>query len=158
MNIEHFGNHIITPVLHELGMYSDSAAILLLGTAVQESRLTHLKQLNDGPALGVYQIEPSTHDDIWKNYLNRRLALAEKVRGFACKRLWQNLSMELVGNLFYATAIARIHYKRVPEPLPAATDLEGLAQYWKDHYNTYKGKGTPEEFITNLKKAIKWEC
>ena len=54
---------------------------------------------------------------------------------------------ELAGNLYYATAMARIHYLRRPERLPSAMDVEGLAQYWKDHYNTYLGAGTPEKAV-----------
>ena len=47
----------------------------------------------------------------------------------------------------YATTIARLIYWRVPRPLPAASDLEGLAAYWKAHYNTAAGRGTVEHFL-----------
>ena len=40
----------------------------------------------------------------------------------------------------YATAVARLIYWRVPRPLPAASDLDGLAAYWKTHYNTAAGE------------------
>ena len=34
---------------------------LLLGTAMIESGLKHLQQLNGGPAMGLWQCEPRTH-------------------------------------------------------------------------------------------------
>ena len=70
MNPKHFSELIIVPTLNHLGMYSERAADLLLGTALVESKLTALKQTR-GPALGVYQIEPLTHADI-RNYLRRK--------------------------------------------------------------------------------------
>ena len=43
--------------------------------------------------------------------------------------------------------MARIKYWRVPKKLPVENDIEGMAKYWKDYYNTSLGKGTPEKFI-----------
>ena len=54
---------------------------------------------------------------------------------------------QLVWNLFYATAIARLIYLRRPQPLPPVGDLPGLAEYWKAHFNTAAGGGTAEDFI-----------
>jgi hypothetical protein len=55
----------------------------------------------------------------------------------------------LANDLAYQTAMTRIHYLRVPSPLPAPDDLPALADYWKRHYNTYRGSGHPSEFIHN---------
>jgi hypothetical protein len=52
----------------------------------------------------------------------------------------------------YATAIARLVYRRRPEPLPEASDTPGLAAYWKAHYNTPRGKGRPETFVNALER------
>lgn len=54
-------------------------------------------------------------------------------------------------NLRFATAMARIHYWRVPEPLPDADDIDGLARYWKQHYNAPLGHGTAEQFAENYR-------
>ena len=134
-----------------MGLYSHAASNLLLGTAIQESRLTYLKQLGGGPALGVYQIEPATLRDIHENYLNRKpdmkLAVGN-IRGFIDDEL------AVIGNLHYATAIARLVYFRDKMPLPDADDFEGLAKYWKRVYNTPAGKGTEQEFLENYRKYI----
>ena len=50
-----------------------------MGTITQESRATYVKQLGNGPALGLAQMEPATHDDIWINFLKYKTALAEPV-------------------------------------------------------------------------------
>jgi len=64
------------------------------------------------------------------------------------------LEEQLIHNLAYATAIARVIYLRKPEALPAAFDIEGLAKYWKDHYNTYLGAGKVEDFVKKLTPFI----
>lgn len=143
---EQFVDLIIGPTLEALGLHSLSAIELLLGTALQESRLCWLHQLGGGPALGVYQMEPNTHKDIWENYLAYRPALAQRIPHIGAMKPHP---MMMVGNLWYATAMARIHYLRAPEALPAAGDLEGQAAYWKKYYNTELGAGTVDEYIRN---------
>jgi hypothetical protein len=141
--------YVIVPTLARMNLYSDSAVNLLLGTCAQESQMgTYLKQIN-GPALGIYQMEPNTHDDIWDNYLKFKIDLAAKVLAIDARD-----TGNLIINLSYATAIARIQYLRAPQPLPAADDINGLALYYKKWYNTPKGAATPEEFIANYKKYI----
>ena len=54
---------------------------------------------------------------------------------------------QLTGNLFYATAVARLLYWRAPRKLPAPDDIWGLAHYWKDFFNTVEGKGRVEHFV-----------
>jgi hypothetical protein len=61
---------LIQRTLQDLGMHSESAVNLLLGTAAQESQFgTYFRQIGGGPALGVFQMEPDTEIDIWDNYL-----------------------------------------------------------------------------------------
>jgi hypothetical protein len=142
-----FRELIVRPVLQALKKWSVAAENLLLGTALQESGLRYLKQLGGGPALGVYQMEPATHQDIWINYLNAREDLKYKVLE------WHEESMidpsAMTWNLAYATAMARVHYLRVKEPLPEAHNIMDMAEYWKAHYNTPRGAGTPEEYVAN---------
>ncbi len=51
--------------------------------------------------------------------------------------------------------MARVHYLRVPEPLPAPGDIEGLARYWKAHFNTPAGAGTPAGFVANWRRYVR---
>lgn len=152
----HLRQLIVDPVLKHLEMYSPAASNLMLGTCAQESRLGYfLMQVDShnrpqGPALGVFQVEPDTHDDIWDNYLNFREELSEKVLGLC----FRSEATEMIHNMKYATAIARIKYWRHPEPLPQAGDLLGLAHVWKNIYNSKLGKGTVDEYIDNYNRYV----
>lgn len=123
---------------------------LLLGTAIQESRLTYLKQKGGGPALGLFQIEPATFNDIYNRYLKRedKKELLGRVQQFTTA---QDVRDQVIGNIPFAVVIARVRYLMVPEALPAHDDLQALAEYWKAHYNTSRGAGTVQGFIENYK-------
>ena len=151
MDASQFRVEVVRPVLVHLGFYSAAAENLLVGTALHESGgLRWLRQLGGGPAFGIYQIEPSTHDDIWRNYLRFRPRLNDRVARLAANE--PTRPEQLITNLAYATAIARVHYLRVPAPLPDADDLGGLARYWKRHFNTPKGAGTVAGFIESYRR------
>jgi hypothetical protein len=143
LDVKQFREIVIRPALKLIKLWSPEAEELLLGTALQESRLQYLKQLGSGPALGVFQMEPRTHDDIWKNYLKYKPDLAKSV----AKLSHSVNAPSLATDLLYAAAMCRVHYLRVPERLPAEGDIQGQARYWKDHYNTYLGAGSAEEYL-----------
>ena len=154
MDVAHFRASVVRPVLAHLGVHSPAAEALIVGTAVHESGgLRWLAQRGGGPAKGVFQIEPATHDDIWGNFLRFRPRLAAKVAAVAAP--WPARHDQLATNLAYACAIARVQYLRVPEPLPAAGDLRGLAAYWKAHYNTARGAGTAAAFVRDYRRFVK---
>lgn len=147
----HFRVYVIRPALKVIGLWSDAAERLVLGTALVESRLRYLHQIG-GPALGPFQIEPSTHDDLWKHYFPFRQRLAADVQQLAT--LSRNPD-QLAWNLGYGAAICRIIYWRRPEPLPAATDIRAMGLYWKEHYNTHLGKGKIEDWIRRAEPILK---
>ena len=150
ISIPQFRELILKPALTVVDAYSPAAEELVLGTALQESRLEFIKQLGGGPALGLFQMEPNTHEDIWVNYLAYNDELADKVKSLAAPTTANHPSAnELIGNMWYAAAMCRVHYRRVPEALPAAGDVPGMAAYWKEYYNTYLGAGTEEEYEEN---------
>ena len=141
--------YIIEDCLKSIGLYSGSAVNLLLGTFAQESHMgTFLKQIGKGPALGIGQMEPKTHDDIWLHFLYYKDELAKLILN-TCGYTQNPGPQALLYNLRYATCMTRAHYRRVPERLPTKDDLDGLARYWKKYYNTYKGRGTVDEFKKN---------
>ena len=142
---------IIERTLKEIDLYSDDAVNLLLGTAAQESGFgEYIRQLNNGPALGIFQMEPKTHKDHVEKYLKYKSDLKIKILK-ACGVVEFNHAF-LEFNLKYAICMSRIHYLRKPEALPSSID--GMANYWKKHYNTRLGKGTTQEFIRNFKKHV----
>lgn len=152
LDIEQVRLQIVRPTLNLLDLGGKAAEELVLGTALTESNLTYLKQVGAGPALGLWQMEPKTHDDIWLNFLPYKAELRAKI--ILLTRIG-NRVQQLVGNLEYACALARVHYYRVAEPLPVAGDLNGQANYWKKYYNTVGGAGSPEHFINAAKPLHK---
>lgn len=135
-NPEGFVSDVIRPALTALGLDRDLSAAteLLLGTALQESGLVHRVQLGGGPARGLFQMEPNTHDDIWANFLKFRAPLAEKVGRFLDGH--PPNSQLLTNNDLYAAAMARIHYLRMGQivgktAIPTQGDIPGMAAYWK---------------------------
>ena len=152
IDVEHFRLHVVRATLTSLRLWSMAAENLLVGTAVQESGLRYLRQFDAGPARGLYQIEPATHDDIVKRYLKRKPVLRERVDALAAPE--PSLVDQLATNLAYATAIARLRYWMDPEPLPAPDDIDGLAAYWKRVYNTPKGKGRVAEFAATYRRYV----
>ncbi len=148
-------DYVIIPTLKAMGMYSASAVNLLLGTAIQESKLTYLKQI-DGPAMGIYQMEENTHIDLWENYINNKYKINNVLEDMFGETIsWTYDNFMLYGDLNYATALARTHYWRRPEPLPDKDDVEGLAKYWKKFWNTEKGKGTIAQFILHYNEYVR---
>lgn len=154
-NAQQFRELVVRPTLEQLSgviPYSEEAEDLLVMTAAHESHLgTYLKQIN-GPALGVYQMEPTTLEDIWVNYLAYRQDIESEL-SLICGDVHCGGPKELITNLEFATAMARVHYYRVPEALPRSTDFEtrsdyvrALAKYAKRFYNTEKGKATVEDY------------
>ena len=159
LSVEQVRVFIVRPVCKFLELWSEAAEEQLMGTAAQESHFSYVDQLDRGgqyvlgPALGLWQMEPVTELDIFNNFLKYKPALKVKVERLAGK--WIPQCPPLLGDLHYQAALARIHYYRVKENLPAAHDLAGQAAYWKRYYNTFAGKGTVEEYIENYKRFIK---
>lgn len=151
-HVEQFRKRVIRPVLARLNLWSPAAELLLLGTALHESNnLKYIAQVGGGPALGLYQMEPFTLDDLYRNALSGPGVPARVLNDFMVNGFTR--AENLSANPLYATAACRLQYWRFPEPLPAPDDALGLARYWKRYWNTEQGAGTPEHFIAALEAA-----
>ena len=134
--------------------YSDDAVNLIEGTGAHEScGWKYRKQLGNGPALGLFQMEPATFNDICKNYLKYRPAIEAKIKQISHVSILS--SIDLINNDRLAVCMCRVHYMRQKGAIPDS--VEGYAEYWKDHYNTFIGDGTIEEFINNYQKYVEKE-
>lgn len=148
-----FRMQVVRPTLARIALWSQDAENLVLGTALAESGLQYIKQIGGGPALGVCQMEPATHYDIWTNYLKYQTPLRAdiiKLAGYFSAEFPD--PGELIGNLDYAVAMCRAHYRRQRPPLPS--DAMGLALYHKQYYNTAGGKADIAESIKHFKFAV----
>lgn len=138
----------------QTGHAMQNAIRLLVGTAAAESALKHRRQIGGGPARGFWQMEPATAEDIFKNHLVHRPGRYAKVMALMiCMSdvpIWTptliDLETHLEHNDIFACTMCRVHYLRVPEAIPDT--VEQQARYWKEYYNTPKGKGTQGHYIT----------
>ena len=138
-------------VLEALQMHSQDAFDLVMRTGMQESKFKHLEQLGDGPALGFFQVEPATANDIWYNYLMFKSALRNNLALVAPMGPWSDFT--IMSNIALQVALCRLKYRRNRDPIPST--IEGQASYWKAVYNTHKGAGKPEEFVASAEALEK---
>lgn len=138
LKIDQLRDLIIRPAILDLVMFSEDALELLVFTCCVESLGgTYVKQLN-GPALGIYQMEPRTYNDIWQNYIKPRNDISLiLISNFSCISMPEE--DRLIYDLRFATVMARLHYARVTEKLPDRNDAEAMWEYYKKYYNTSLG-------------------
>jgi hypothetical protein len=154
LDCSQFRSLIVEPVLSKLQVYSKDAEELLVFTCAAESLGgTFLHQIK-GPALGIYQMEPATYTDIWVNFIRARNKIATLMAmHFNCNKIPEVERM--IYDLHFATAMARIHYLRIPGKLPDSSSVEALWDFYKKYYNTEKGKAKKEDSIKKYQDFIK---
>lgn len=144
---------VIRPTLQAIGLWSPVSECLVLGTGIVESRLKYIKQIGKGPALGIFQMEPFTHNDLWRTTLWGKelgMKVGNLIRPFT--GIAPN-PRQMIGNLDYAAAMCRVHYRRIKAPLPTMNALD-MARYWKQYYNTPLGAGTVEKATPAFQIAL----
>jgi hypothetical protein len=170
MDVKHFREYIVRPTLKLMdeyipGMWSDAAENLMVGTALMESDIAYLVQHN-GPALGVYQIEPATHEDIMGRYIYESkfstslISILDSMLYYIDEEKREDTLANdyLVFDLRYATIVARIKYFMSPIVLPNADNIHALGHYWNDYYNGNPDVGTADQWEVKYRKAHKlWE-
>lgn len=144
---------IVRPALRAMGprWSTPAAEQLVMGTAAQESALRLVRQFGRGPGRGLWQMEPPTM--IWlRDVVAPARGLAAAVNRWTSDR--PGHPDELMGNFPMAAAYARLRYIASPRPLPAFDDIRAQAEEWKTVYNTWKGKGTVDEYLGAWSRLI----
>lgn len=140
-------SEIIRPTLESMGdTYSKPGAdILLLATAAQETHCGYWLRQVSGPALGIYQCEPATHNMVmdWAGTTGHRDVLPAY-----CS------SGRMVYDLRYATKIARLLYFSWPDPLPHPSDVDGMWKMYKKCFNSSLGAATELQFKNNWRTYV----
>jgi hypothetical protein len=134
--------------------YSDDAVDLLVMIACHESLLgKYTKQVN-GPALGIYQMEPFTHADLYKNFISKNQKLDFAVSKFLPSQhslVDKSTHAELLQtDVRYATIMARVFFMRFKDPIPK--DDVGKAEYCKKYWNTELGKATVASYLNDYQR------
>lgn len=151
---------VVIPTLQQMGagMASMAAINLVVGTALAESNASYLRQVTNagyGPALGLWQMEPYTHDDCWSNWLrfpsqSRASTAIRAIIGNA-----PPVADLMIVHLAYACAMCRVKYFRAAPALPRFDDAEGLSQYHKQFYNSALGAADPVANVAHFREAIR---
>lgn len=138
--------------IKEPSIDSPAARQIMLAIAGQESACgRYFAQLGDGPARGIWQVEPATHRDLQNNYLKYRLAF------------WQHLNKllpdvvltdPLLSCQLYSCGVARLCLYRQPDPMPALGDKNGMWQLYKKYFNSHLGAATKAEWDHNWEKYV----
>jgi hypothetical protein len=138
---------LITRVLKEfqtetkgLIKFTPEAVELLMMTCAHESLLgTYRRQVGGGPALGIFQMESDTFNDIQKNYIAFRPVLRAI--------LGTRKAEEIINDDVLAIKMARVLYFRAPETI--GSTKESWAALAKKRYNTEAGKASEEKYLAD---------
>lgn len=142
---------IISQTLFKIGKWSQSAENLLIGTAAHESGGFRYRRQVNGPALGLFQIEPITHNSIRTEWAKTHPEILDRLDEYLIPG--HDAVEQLVDNDHYAAGICRLKYAGIKEPLPDAYDIPALASYWLRYYNA-GGKGTEQKFIDDYRRYV----
>lgn len=134
-HVEQFKKLIIEPALYNIGLWSESATNLLVGTALIESNLKYFKQVPQGPALGLFQIESATYQDIC-NRSHKYPEIRNKALKYLGYKDFPERAYRLISDIALSVIIARLKYYLHPSSLPPSDDIPALAEYWNTIYNT----------------------
>lgn len=148
---------IIAPVVLDLELPGDEFARIQLMTGIGNVETGYrTRHQASGPALGFWQVEPATHDDLWCNWLRARPALSAVVLGFLpTKYSGVPNSAAMVESDAYGCCIGTLVFYRSTEPLPARNDARGQCAAWKQAYNTAAGAGAVDpQHIALFQAAI----
>jgi len=166
MNSQQLHNHLITPTLAKLGRgyNTPQSRLLLLGTIAIESDLGLYNRQIKGPALGLFQMEPETHYDIWANCDALRSDVGTRIREMlppsiqVNKKTW-HLGLELSPQ--YACAMARMKYAMARPALPDITlnakdDKLAFYEYYLEFYHGMDENGEACGKSTFEKWVVAW--
>lgn len=159
INIDHMTGHLIEPALWYMEekankgrkFYSLAAVRIIGRSAAAESECgTYVRQLGNGPALGLLQIEPDTCADVWVEVLARHRDIENVVRsvlpaGFDFRD--KDAPEHLIFNYRYNIMIGRLCFWRHKEPLPPHHDVTAQFHYYKKYFNSVHGASTLESWL-----------
>ena len=150
MNKQQLTDLVIIPTLKEIPSgYSPEAVMAIQMIIAHESSGGEYIAQTNGPALGIIQMEPATHDDTWRwgDSIIRNAKsmgiISDDDEGFTIFPDAERLIYDLRYNVF----MARQKLFMAPGALPdRAADM---AVYLKKHWNG-DGKATPEKYYNDF--------
>lgn len=145
MNKKQLTELVIIPTLHEIPKgYSPEAVMAIQMIIAHESTGGEFIAQNGGPALGIIQMEPFTHNQVWKfgDSIQKNAELLRIVTpGLGVKNVPS--PNRLIYDLRYCVFMARQKLFMAPGALPG--NAEDMASYLKKHWNG-DGKATATKY------------
>lgn len=141
MDKQQLVNLIIIPTLTRIPSSLSKESVLAISMIIaHESKRGHyLKQTGNGPALGLIQMEPTTHNSTWK--WASTIWYNALVLGIISQSQWEKKmhppADRLIYDLQYNVFMARQRLFMKPEALP--TNIDDLSRYLKKHWNSIYG-------------------
>lgn len=123
--------------LREMGLYSENASMAIMMIIAHESDKGRYWRQIKGPALGLIQMEPATHDDTWRH--------CDSIKARAMKLGIDCDVMHLEHDLQYNVFMARCRLLMDTSPLPKTE--EAMADYLKSYWNSGNGKATAKKYL-----------
>lgn len=128
----------------------ENATALCVETAAAETLLGDYRDPTPVSAgTGLTQVDLGTFEWLRGKYQNTSIASALSA-AFNID-LSRTVYQELRTSPLLAMIFCRLRYLASPGAIPATR--EGRADYWKRHYNTVAGKGTPADYLTKCQLA-----
>jgi hypothetical protein len=128
--------------LLDFGMHSDNCVELLAMICAHESLGGKYRKQIGGIALGIFQIEPATHNSIWDN--------SDTIKSRAMRLGIKEDVNRLETDDRYSIFVARHYLAQDVNPLPKTID--DMAKYCKSYWNR-TGKATPEKYLNDY---LRW--
>ncbi len=161
------------------GEVENDTMAMIMGTMAAESDFRYVRQMGFDPilsplqdestadvggAFGYTQVEIGTAMDMLTNWHRMNKAEGQyysAFRYFLGEDLFINteqfilpskvaIGWALQNRPLFAVAMCRLVYKRKPGAIP--DNWPQRAEYWKQHYNTVFGAGTPDKFLAACEK------
>lgn len=153
MNREQLVNLVIIPTLKQIPYGISGVLAISMIIAHESKRGEFLKQIGGGPALGLIQMEPLTHDSTWK-YGDSVWVNAKKlgiISSFDHSNKIRPLSDRLIYDLRYNVFMARQRLFMKDGALP--DNIDDLSRYLKKHWNSVAGAASEMSYRDDY---LKW--
>ena len=129
------------------GFSAEAHLAVMMIIAHESYKGRYIKQVGNGPALGLIQMEPATHqcvwdegDSVWENALFVGIITKEQFD----RRIHPQAS-RLLYDLHYNVFMARQRLFMKPEALPKSK--KALGKYLKKHWNSVQGAAAAEDYV-----------
>lgn len=114
---------------------------MILETMIAETGGGKIEDKTVGAGMGITQFDEFPFDDLKKRSLDKRDKIYQNLGVDISLVEWDDLRY----NPFLGLLFARLQYLPLKESIPVT--IEERAAYWKQYYNTPKGKGTVEHYL-----------